>query len=181
MHVTKVFRNKKPFSMENMNIDETLVPSQLVDIINSVPDSDTSEYFFVVNKRKNIPTENLEYISQFPKNYLLSHFQQVFKRLSELEKSVSDKDDIILGLENSLKELTSVEKISLKKKDDVILGLENSLKEQKSYTESIISEKDTIIEGHENSIQEQSDYIKNLEEHIHQLESKLSGFKFWKK
>ena len=41
--------------------------------------------------------------------------------------------------------------------------------------------KDKIIEGHENSIKEQQEYIKNLEKQIHQLESTLKKFAFWKK
>ena len=69
----------------------------------------------------------------------------------------------------------------MSEKDKVIQGHEESIKEQKDYTELALSEKDKVIQGHENSVKEQQNYIKNLEEHIHALESQLKKFKFWKK
>ena len=38
-----------------------------------------------------------------------------------------------------------------------------------------------IIQGHDASIKEQKDYIENLEKNIHDLESRLAKFAFWKK
>ena len=155
-HVIKVNRIKQDFSSNQMNLDETLIPSKLIDIVCTIPDSDTVKYVLMIGKGKTIPSDNLEFVSQFPKNYLLPKLQDFFEKFSELEKSVSDKDKIISGLEDSIKE-------------------------QKAYTESALSDKDKLIEGYENSVKEQREYIENLEGHIRNLESELKKFKFWKR
>lgn len=167
MHITKVFRIKEEFLSEKINIDDTIIPPKLVDIIQKISDHDTLQYVLMIGKGKTISSENLEFVSQFPKNYLLPKLQDFFEKFSELEKSVSDKDKLIHGLENSIKEQKAY--------------TESAIKEQKAYTESALSEKNTIIQGHENSIKEQREYIENLEEHIRNLELELKKFKFWKR
>ena len=206
LHITKLFRIKEEFLPEKTNLDVTIIPSKLVDIIQKISDYNTSQYILMIGKGKTISSENLEFASQFPKNYLLPKLQELFEKFSELEKSVSDKDKLIQGFEESIKEMTTYSGTSFKKKDKVIHGLEDSIREQKTYTstslmkkdkiihgleESIeeqktytntsLTNKDKIIEGHENSIKEQQEYIKNLEEQIRQLESTLKKFAFWKK
>lgn len=155
-HIDKIFRIKEEFLPEKINLDDSIIPSKLIDMIKKVPDTDTLQYVLMIGKGKSISSENLEFVSEFPKNYLFPKLQEFFEKFSEFEKSISDKDEIISGLEISIKE-------------------------QKAYTKSAISEKDKLIQGHENSIKEQREYIKNLEEHIHNLESQLKKFKFWKK
>ncbi len=155
LHVIKVNRIKQDFFPDQMNLDETLIPSKLIDIIHTMPDYDTVKYVLIIGSGKTIPSKNLEFISQFPKNYLLPKLQEFFEKSSELEKSISDKNKIISGLENSITE-------------------------QKAYTESALSDKDKLIEGYENSIKEQREYIENLEGNIRNHESKLKKFKFWK-
>ena len=91
------------------------------------------------------------------------------------------KDKLIHGLEDSIEEQKTYTSTSLMKKDKIIHGLEESIEEQKTYTNTSLMKKDKIIEGHENSIKEQQEYIKNLEKQIHQLESTLKKFAFWKK
>ena len=166
-HVIKVNRIKQDFSSNQMNLDETLIPSKLIDIVCTIPDSDTVKYVLMIGKGKTIPSDNLEFVSQFPKNYLLPKLQEFFEKFSELEKSVSDKDKIISGLEDSIKEQKAY--------------TESAIKEQKAYTESALSDKDKLIEGYENSVKEQREYIENLEGHIRNLESELKKFKFWKR
>ena len=259
MHVTKVFRIKEEFLPQQTNLDEIVIPSKLIDIIQKIPDYDTLQYIFMINKGKSIPNENLEFASQFPKNYLLPKLQEFFEKFSELEKSIADKNEIIHGLENSIKDITGhtgsalakkdkviagyadsmkeqktytgsalakKDKVivgyadsikeqkaytgsALAKKDKVIAGYKNSIKEQKAYTELALAKKDKVIAGYEdsikeqktliagyrnsikeqktliagyrNSIKEQQEFIKNLDEHIRNLESKLKKFAFWKK
>ena len=243
LHITKLFRIKEEFLPEKTNLDVTIIPSKLVDIIQKISDYNTSQYVLMIGKGKTISSENLEFASQFPKNYLLPKLQELFEKFSELEKSVSDKDKLIQGFEESIKEMTTYSGTSFKKKDKVIHGLEDSIKEvlsstslikkdkiieghedsikkqakiieghedsieeqktytstslikkdkiihgleesieeQKTYTNTSLTNKDKIIEGHENSIKEQQEYVKNLEKQIHQLESTLKKFAFWKK
>ena len=152
MHVTKLFRTKKEFSSQNINFDETLIPSELVNMIQKIPDYNTLEYIFLISKNKTNPTENLEFLSQFPKNYLIPKLYEFFEILSESKNSIRKKDTVIAGLEASIKDLTGYSGSSLTKKDTVISGLEASLKEEKDYTGSSLTKKDTVIAGLEDSV-----------------------------
>ena len=156
MHTTKLTRVKQEFSSESMNLDDTLIPSQLIEIYKKIPDHDVTQYVFMIGKGKSVSSETLDFSTQFPKNYLLSKLLEFFEKFTEFEKSII-------------------------KKDKIIQGHEKSIQEQKDYTESALSEKDKIIQGHEKSIQEQKDYIKNLEQHNKQLQSQLKKFMFWRR
>ena len=156
MHTTKLVRVKQEFSSESMNLDDTLIPSQLVEMYKKIPDHDVAQYVFIIGKGKSVSSETLDFSVQFPKNYLLPKLQEFFETFIELKNSII-------------------------KKDKIIQGHEKSIQEQKNYTESALSEKDKIIQGHEKSIQEQKDYIENLKKHNKQLESQLKKLKFWKK
>jgi uncharacterized coiled-coil protein SlyX len=125
-------------------------------MIKKIPDHDVSQYVLMIGKNKTIPSKNLQFTSQFPKNYLLPQLQNFFDEFTELEKSVSNKDTLISGLENSIKE-------------------------QKDYTESALSKKDTLISGLENSIKEQKDYTEGLQQQIDSLELFQKKLKFWKR
>jgi uncharacterized coiled-coil protein SlyX len=139
-----------------MNLDDHFIPSQLIEIYQKIPDYDVVQYVFMIGKGKSVSSESMNFSSQFPKNYLLPKLQEFFEKFTEFEKSISKKDKVIEGLEDSVKDLGGNAASALQKKDKVIEGLEDSVKEQK-------------------------DYIKNLEKHIHSLESQLKKFKFWKK
>ena len=167
MHTTKLARVKQEFSSESMNLDDTLIPSQLIEMYQQITDHDVTQYVFMIGKGKSVSSETLDFSSQFPKNYLLPKLQEFFEKFTEFEKSIIKKDKIIQGHEKSIQE----------QKDYT----ESAIQEQKNYTELALSEKDKVIQGHKNSIQEQKDYIENLEEHIHSLESQLKKFKFWKR
>ena len=167
VHTTRLSRIKQEFSSESMNLDDTLIPLQLIEMYQKIPDHDVAQYIFMIGKGKSVSSESLNFSSQFPKNYLLPKLQEFFEKFTEFESSISKKDIIIHGYEESIKEQKDYTK--------------SALIEQKDYTELALSEKDIIIHGHENSIKEQQNYIKNLEEHIHLLESQLKKFKFWKR
>ena len=167
MHTTKLVRVKQEFSSESMNLDDTLIPSQLVEMYKKIPDHDVAQYVFIIGKGKSVSSETLDFSVQFPKNYLLPKLQEFFETFIELKNSIIKKDKIIQGHEKSIQEQKNY--------------TESAIQEQKNYTESALSEKDKIIQGHGKSIQEQKDYIKNLEQHNKQLESQLKKLKFWKK
>ena len=205
MHTTKLSRIKQEFSSESMNLDDTLIPSQLLDMYQTIPDHDVTQYVFMIGKGKSVSSESLDFSSQFPKNYLLPKLQEFFDKFIEFKDSLAKKDKVIQGLENSIKDITgsgtalakkdkviqgheeSIQEqknytgTALAKKDKVIQGYEDSIKEQKEYTGEALAKKDTLIQGYENSIKEQGDYIKNLEENVRQLELKMNQFKFWKR
>ena len=181
MHTTKLLRVKQEFSSESMNLDETLIPSQLIEMYKKIPDHDVAQYVFMIGKGKSVSSETLDFSTQFPKNYLLPKLQEFFETFIELKTSVIKKDKVIEGYEESIKDITNNAVPALAKKNKVIEGLENSIEEQKNYTESALSKKDKIIQGYEESIKEQKDYIQNLKKHNNQLESQLKKFKFWRR
>ena len=181
MHTTKLLRVKQEFSSESMNLDETLIPSQLIEMYKKIPDHDVAQYVFMIGKGKSVSSETLDFSTQFPKNYLLPKLQEFFETFVELKSSIIKKDKIIQGHEESIKDIANNAVPALAKKDKVIEGLENSIKEQKNYAGAALAKKDEVIQGYEESIKEQKDYIENLKKHNNQLESQLKKFKFWRR
>ena len=181
MHTTKLLRVKQEFSSESMNLDETLIPSQLIEMYKKIPDHDVAQYVFMIGKGKSVSSETLDFSTQFPKNYLLPKLQEFFETFVELKTSIIKKDKIIQGHEESIKDIANNAVPALAKKDKVIEGLENSIEEQKNYAGAALAKKDKIIQGYEESIKEQKDYIENLKKHNNQLESQLKKFKFWRR
>ena len=167
VHTTKLVRVKQEFSSESMNLDDTLIPSQLVEMYKKIPDHDVAQYVFMIGKGKSVSSETLDFSVQFPKNYLLPKLQEFFEKYNEFKLALTEKDKVIEGLENSLEEQKNY--------------TESALQKQKEYTESALDKKDKVIEGLENSIEEQKNYIENIEEQVRQLESKMGKLKFWKK
>jgi hypothetical protein len=201
MHTTKLSRIKQEFSSESMNLDDSFIPSQLIDMYQKIPDHDVAQYIFMIGKGKSVSSESLNFSSQFPKNYLLPKLKEFFEKFIEFKDALAKKDTVIQGLENSIKDIMGTG-TALAKKDTVIQGYEESIKEQKNYTGTALAKKDTviqgyeeslkiyektfkkqeeIIQGHEESIKEQKVHLQNLKKHNNQLESQLKKFKFWKR
>ena len=104
MHTTKLVRVKQEFSSESMNLDDTLIPSQLVEMYKKIPDHDVAQYVFIIGKGKSVSSETLDFSVQFPKNYLLPKLQEFFETFIELKNSIIKKDKIIQGHEKSIQE-----------------------------------------------------------------------------
>ena len=193
LHITKVSRIKKEFSSQEMNLDDTLIPPELLGMIEKISDSDTLKYIFMIGEGKTVSTKNFGFISQFPKNYLLPKLKEFFEKFSELGDKLEQQKKYT---ESLVKEIDSMTKgVSLSEKEKLIEGYKKSVAEQKEYTVHSLSEKEKlikghedsikklkkIIQGHESSITEQKNYIENLEKNIHDLESGLGKLAFWKK
>jgi len=193
LHVTNVSRIKQEFSSQEMNLDDTIIPSMLLGMIEKISDSDTLKYIFMIGEGKTVSTKNFEFVSQFPKNYLLSKLKEFFEKASELEdkleqqkkyteslikeidsmtdgRTISEKEELIKGLTKSVDEQKVSTAHSLTEKEKLIMGYEDSIKKQ-----------ERIIKGYEYSIKELKDYNANLEKNIRELESRLGKFAFWKK
>ena len=181
MHTTKLTRVKQDFSSESMNIADILIPSQLIEMYQQIPDHDVIQYVFMIGKGKSVSSETLDFSSQFPKNYLLPKLQEFFEKFTEFKDALSKKDKVIEGLENSIKDITGYSGSALSKKDKVIEGYEKSIQDLTSNAVPALAKKDEVIEGLENSIAEQKDFLKNLKAHNEQLESQLKKFKFWRR
>ena len=104
VHTTRLSRIKQEFSSESMNLDDHFIPSQLIEIYQKIPDHDVVQYVFMIGKGKSVSSESMNFSSQFPKNYLLPKLQEFFEKFTEFEKSISKKDKVIEGLEDSVKE-----------------------------------------------------------------------------
>ena len=104
MHTTKLVRVKQEFSSESMNLDDTLIPLQLIEMYKKIPDHDVTQYVFMIGKGKSVSSETLDFSSQFPKNYLLPKLQEFFETFIELKNSIIKKDKIIQGHEKSIQE-----------------------------------------------------------------------------
>ena len=138
MHTTKLSRIKQEFSSESMNLDDSFIPSQLIDMYQKIPDHDVAQYIFMIGKGKSVSSETLNFSSQFPKNYLLPKLQEFFEKFTEFENAII-------------------------KKDKVIQGFEESIKEQKDYTGTALNKKDELIQGYESSIEQLTGHINSIE------------------
>jgi hypothetical protein len=104
MHTTKLSRITQEFSSESMNLDDTLIPSQLIDMFKNIPDHDVTQYIFMISKGKSVSSELLNFSSQLPKNYLLPKLQEFFEKFIEFKDALAKKDKVIHGYEESIKE-----------------------------------------------------------------------------
>jgi len=181
LHLTKVSRIKKEFSSQEMNLDDTLIPSELLGILEKISDSDTLKYIFMIGEGKTVSTKNFGFVYQFPKNYLLPKLKEFFEKVSELEDkleqqkkyteslvkeidsmadghSITEKEKLIEGYRKSVKEQKEYTGRSLSEKEKLIEGYKKSVQEQKEYTGQALTEKEKLIEGYKKSVQEQKEY-----------------------
>ena len=107
MHVIKLFRIKQKVLSKTNNLDDTLIPLQLIDIYQKIPDHDVTQYIFMLRKGKSTNSETLNFSSEFPKNYLLSKLQEFFEKFTEYENTIQKQKNMILGYENSIEKLTN--------------------------------------------------------------------------
>ena len=147
----------------------------------------------MISEGKIVSTKNFEFVSKFPKNYLLGKLKEVFEKVTELEDKLEQQKKYTESLVKEIDSMTDGQTIS--EKEELIAGYRNSIDEQKNSTERSLSEKEKIIKGyedsikkqekiikgHEDSIKELKDYIVNLEKNVHDLESRLGKLAFWKK
>ena len=164
LRLTKVSRIKKEFSSQEMNLDDTLIPSELLDMLEKISDSDTLKYIFMIGEGKTVSTKNFGFVYQFPKNYLLPKLKEFFERVSELGDKLEQQKKYT---ESLVKEIDSMEGgHSLSDKEELIEGYRKSVKEQKEYTGRSLSEKEKLIEGYKKSVQEQKEMIEGREASI---------------
>ena len=137
---------------------------------------------FLQNKMQNADThplmidaETKKWILAFSKDYFQESVKRKFEQYEELLEAVEDKEAIIKGLEDSVKETKDYLDDATSLKDAVIKGLEDSVKESKEmkeglnesiketkdYLDDTATSKDDIIKGLENSVKESKQYIDN--------------------
>jgi len=151
-------------------------PLELLDAINSDPESHTVYYIIKANPSSNIEVSIRKWVNKFPKNIVSEKLDSLINQnknrileqsslIDYLKQALADKDTHIKGLDASIKEqeayIKNLEQAIIDKdqsnqaKDTHIKGLDASIKEQHAY-----------IKGLDASIKEQHAYIKNLEQAI---------------
>ena len=72
---------------------------------------------------------------------------ELLGNIAKLKNAIDEKDEVIVGLRNSLTETQLHLKTAIEEKDEVITGLNESLKETEEYLEKSIKEwKKTVDE-----------------------------------
>ena len=117
LHVTNVSRIKQEFSTQEMNLSDTLIPSELLGMIEKISDSDTLKYIFMIGEGKTVSTKNFEFVSQFPKNYLLPKLKEFFEKVSELEDKLEQQKKYTESLAKEIDSMTQGSNHYLKKKN----------------------------------------------------------------
>jgi chromosome segregation ATPase len=125
-------------------------------MIEKISDSDTLKYIFMIGEGKTVSTENFEFISQFPKNYLLPKLKEFFEKFSELGDKLEQQKKYTESLVKEIDSMTDGR--SLTEKEKLIEGYKKSVVEQKEYTGIALSEKEKLIEGYKKSVVEQKEY-----------------------
>ena len=156
LHVTKVSRIKQEFSSQEMNLDDTLIPPELLGMIEKISDSDTLKYIFMIGEGKTVSTKNFGFVSQFPKNYLLPKLKEFFEKVSELGDKLEQQKKYTESLVKEIDSMTDGH--SLSEKEKLIEGYKKSVEEQKEYAGRSLSEKEKLIEGYKKSVEEQKEY-----------------------
>ena len=77
---------------------------------------------------------------------------ELLGNIAKLKSAIDEKDEVIVGLRNSLTETQLHLKTAIEEKDEVITGLNESLKETEEYLEKSIKEwKKTVDEIYNSS------------------------------
>ena len=149
---------------------------------------------FLQNKMQNADThplmidaETKKWILAFSKDYFQESVKRKFEQYEELLEAVEDKEAIIKGLEDSVKETKDYLDDATSLKDAVIEGLEDSVKESKEmkeglnesiketkdYLDDATSLKDAVIKGLEDSVKESKEMKEGLNESIKETKDYL--------
>jgi len=216
LHTLNLFLNNENFVLHELRKNEKkldydsnsylngfYLPSDVLELLKN-PESEVISYVFRIKKKILVDLQTRNWTSTFPKNYFSKHSKEKFDYYQHLEQTIIDKDNIILGLENSLSKTNSHLEQVIKEKDKVIHGLENSLsktnshleqvikekdahleqviKEKDAHLEQVIKEKDKVIHGLEKSLNETKSYleplIKDKEEYIKEFRKSFFGKAF---
>ena len=141
----------------------------------------------MIGEGKTVSTKNLEFASQFPKNYLLGKLKEFFEKVTELEDKLEQQKKYTESLVKEIDSMTDGQTISEKEKlikgyrgsisekDKLIEGYRKSVEEQKEYTSRSLSEKEKLIEGYSRSITENEKIITGYEDSIKKLKRIIQG------
>ena len=150
LKITQVNRIKQKSNVfSNSTLNYLTYSNNLIDAIFQDPESDTISYVLKVEPGQTVPTKVRQYLLEtFPKNIasdsLNSKNEFTYKTKSDkdkfLEKVITEKDDMIAGLETTINEKDEFLEKVISAKDEMITGLETTINDKDKFLEKVIED-----------------------------------------
>ena len=119
--ISELKRNQNIFNFgSNSNLDSFNFPNPIIESLKKNPEFEVTSYTIKIRKNLSTNIQAKKWIFNFPKNYFLDDLKNKFDYYSSIETAIPDKDNVISGLENSLKETKSYYEDYIKVKDKII-------------------------------------------------------------
>jgi hypothetical protein len=123
--IFELIRNQSIFNFSsNSNLNIFNFPNPIIESLKKNPEFEVTSYTIKIRKNLSTDIQAKKWIFDFPKNYFLDDLKNKFNYYSSIETAIPDKDNVISGLENSLKETKSYYENYIKVKDKIIDELE---------------------------------------------------------
>ena len=123
--ISELKRNQNIFNFgSNSNLNIFNFPNPIIESLKKNPEFEVISYTIKIRKNLSTNIQAKKWIFNFPKNYFLDDLKNKFDYYSSIETAIPDKDNVISGLEDSLKETKSYYEDYIKVKDKIIDELE---------------------------------------------------------
>jgi len=140
LKITQVNRIKQKSNVfSNSTLNYLTYSNNLIDAVLQDPESDTISYVLKVERGQTVPAKVRQYLLEtFPKNIVSDGLNS---KNEFTKKSITAKDEMVAGLETTIKDKDKfIEKV-ISAKDEMIAGLEKSIDENKLDIKKIKSSK----------------------------------------
>jgi hypothetical protein len=190
LKITQLNRIKQKFNiLPNFILNNLPFSNGLIDSILMDPESETISYVLKVESGQNLSPKLRQYLLQtFPKNIVTSHLNS---KNEFLQKVISDKDEMISGLETTIsdKDIHLQKVISdkdkflqrvISDKDELISGLDQTISDKDKFLQRVISDKDELISGLDQTISDKDERIFKTTEDFELEIEEIKKSKVWK-
>ena len=161
--IKQLYRKKGEIIPKNSHLGNYEFPKELLDSILSDFESSVLEYFIQFSPSKNQNSKINDYVYDFSRNQVTEKLKEEIENYTNkidelqyltnfLKNSIKTKDEVIKGLQNSVKEQEEMIDTSSQEKQKVIDGLQSSVKELEEMIETSSKEKQKVIDGLLNSV-----------------------------
>ena len=168
--IKQLYRKKGEIIPKNSHLGNYEFPKELLDSILSDFESSVLEYFIQFSPSKNQNSKINDYVYDFSRNQVTEKLKEKIENYTNkidelhyltnfLKNSIKTKDEVIKGLQNSVKEQEEMIDTSSQEKQKVIDGLQSSVKELEEMIETSSKEKQKVIDGLQDSSQEKQEMI----------------------
>jgi len=168
--IKQLYRKKGEIIPKNSHLGNYEFPKELLDSILSDFESSVLEYFIQFSPSKNQNSKINDYVYDFSRNQVTEKLKEKIENYTNkideldyltnfLKNSIKAKDEVIKGLQNSVKEQEEMIDTSSQEKQKVIDGLQSSVKELEEMIETSSKEKQKVIDGLQDSSQEKQEMI----------------------